>query len=81
MDDELVRGLLKEQHPDLAELPLRFEENRGQFDPAVRYAARSGGYSLQLSAEGAALATAGGRVQMSLVNSNPAAKIEALRKL
>jgi aminoglycoside phosphotransferase (APT) family kinase protein len=23
MDDELVRGLLKEQHPDLAELPLR----------------------------------------------------------
>jgi hypothetical protein len=39
----------------MAQLPLRFEENRGQFDSAVRYAARAGGYTLQLSAEGAAL--------------------------
>ncbi len=66
----------------LARLPLRFEENLGQFDPAVRYGARAGGYSLQLSAHGATLAMPGAeRVEMRLVNSNPSAKIEALDRM
>jgi hypothetical protein len=66
----------------LARLPLRFEENRGQFDPAVRYGARAGGYRVQLSAGGASLAMPGaGRVDIGLVNSNPSAKIEALDRL
>jgi Beta-propeller repeat len=66
----------------LARLPLRFEENRGQFDPAVRYAARAGGYRVQLSAAGASLAMPGAqRVDMGLVNSNPSAKIEALERM
>src|SRR5260370_38180250 len=66
----------------LARLPLRFEENRGQFDPAVRYAARAGGYRVQLSAGGGSLAMPGAeRVDMGLVNSNPSAKSEALDRL
>ena len=37
-------------------LPLRFEENAGQFDARVRYVARRGGASLFLTDEGATLA-------------------------
>ena len=66
----------------LAQLPLRFEENRGQFGPAVRYAARAGGYTLQLSPQGAALAMPGAeRVEMGLVNANPAAQIAGLDRM
>ncbi len=38
---------------------LRFEANRGQFDAAVRYAARGRGYGLSLSQAGATLALQG----------------------
>src|SRR5438132_8330640 len=66
----------------LAQLPLRFEENRGQFDPAVRYGARAGGYSVQLSWRGASLALPGVKpVEIGLMNSDPSAKIEALDRL
>jgi len=79
---EVSRADVSKARAALGRLPLRFEENRGQFDPAVRYAARSGGYTLQLSASGAALAMAGGeRIEMGLVNSNTPSKIEALDRL
>ncbi|HXB69212.1 MAG TPA: SBBP repeat-containing protein [Candidatus Acidoferrales bacterium] len=71
----------------LAQLPLRFEENRGQWSSAVRYAARAGGYTLQLSADGAALAMPGAehvdaeRVEMVLVKANPAAEIVGLDRM
>ena len=39
----------------LSGLPLRFEMNRGQFDPAIRYAARGAGYNLLFTAAGASL--------------------------
>src|SRR5262249_24424942 len=38
-----------------ARLPLRFEENRGQFDERVRFVARQGGFTLFLTDEGAVL--------------------------
>jgi hypothetical protein len=66
----------------LAQTPLRFEANQGQWDPAVLYAARSGGYELMLTAHGPALTLAGSRrVDISLPNSNPAPTIEAVGKL
>ena len=67
----------------LARLPLRFEENRGQFGPQVRFGARAGGYTLQLSAGGAvALAMPGApRVEMGLVRSNPSAEIVGLDRM
>ena len=66
----------------LAQTPLRFEANQGQWDPAVRYAARSGGYELMFTAHGPALTLAGShRVDISLLNSNPAPAIEAIGKL
>ena len=69
-------------HTALAQLPLRFEENRGQFRPSVRYGARAGGYTLQLSAGGAALAMPGAqRVEMALVKANPAAAIAGLDRM
>jgi hypothetical protein len=66
----------------LARTPLRFEANQGQWDPAVLYAARSGGYDLMFTARGPALRLAGAhRVDISLLNSNPAPAIEAVGKL
>ena len=66
----------------LAQSPLRFEANQGQWDPAVLYAVRSGGYDLMFTAHGPALTLAGShRVDISLPNSNPAPAIEALGKL
>lgn len=79
---QVAQGQVSQAQSALARLPLRFEENRGQFDPAVRYAARAGGYTVQLSAAGASLAMPGaGRVAIGLVNSNPSAKIEALDRM
>jgi hypothetical protein len=66
----------------LAQTPLRFEANQGQWDPAVLYAARSGGYELMFTASGPALTLPGShRVDISLPNSNPAPAIEAIGKL
>jgi hypothetical protein len=66
----------------LAQTPLRFEANQGQWAPAVLYAARSGGYDLMFTARGPALLLAGShRVDISLPNSNPAPTIEAVGKL
>jgi hypothetical protein len=81
-DGDVSQGQVSQARSALARLPLRFEENRGQFDPAVRYAARAGGYRVQLSAGGASLTMPGDeRVDIGLVNSNPSAKIEALDRL
>jgi len=66
----------------LAQLPLHFEANRGQWDPAVRYAARADGYALLLTAGGPALSLPGSRrVEIRLLHSNRAAQIEALGRL
>jgi hypothetical protein len=66
----------------LAQTPLRFEANQGQWDPAVLYAARSGGFDMLFTAHGPALTIAGShRVDISLPNSNPAPAIEAIGKL
>ncbi|MGB7720515.1 MAG: SBBP repeat-containing protein [Bryobacteraceae bacterium] len=66
----------------LAQTPLRFEANQGQWDPAVLYAARSGGYELMFTPHGPALTLAGShRVDIELLNSNPAPAIEAIGKL
>jgi hypothetical protein len=66
----------------LARLPLRFEANRGQWDPVVRYAARANGYALLLTAGGPVVSSpASGRVAIRLLNSNRAAPIEPLDQL
>jgi hypothetical protein len=66
----------------LARLPLRFEANRGQWDPAVRYAARSNGYALLLTAGGPVVSfPSSQRVDIKLLNSNRAARIEPLDQL
>jgi hypothetical protein len=73
---------LSQARTALARLPLRFEANRGQWDPAVRYAARANGYALLLTAAGPVVAFPGSqRVAIRLLDSNPAAPIEALDPL
>ena len=73
---------LSQARTALARLPLRFEATRGQWDPAVRYAARANGYALLLTAGGPVVAFPGsGRVDIRLLDSNRAAPIEAIDPL
>src|SRR3954447_4000500 len=65
----------------LARLPLRFEANQAQLPPDVRYAARAGAYSLSLKSSGPSLSLGSHRVDISLLNSNRAPRIEALDPL
>ncbi|HLK50787.1 MAG TPA: SBBP repeat-containing protein [Bryobacteraceae bacterium] len=62
----------------LARLPLRFEANRGQWGPDVRYAARAAGGALLLTAHGPAMTGAGRRVDITLLGGSAAPRIEGL---
>ena len=65
----------------MARLPLHFEANQGQWNPAVRYTAHARQYTVLLTAAGPALSFGGGRrVDLALDGSNRAAEIEALDK-
>jgi len=65
----------------LAQLPLRFEANRGQAPAEVRYTGRAGGYSLLLTSRGPSFAVGSEHVTLSLQHSNPNPAIEALDPL
>jgi hypothetical protein len=65
----------------LSRLPLRFEANRGQFDPAARFGARAGGFHLLLTDHGPSLTVGSHRVDLSLLHSNPAPRIEGFDPL
>jgi hypothetical protein len=61
----------------LAQIPLRFEANQGQFDPSVRYAARGTAYSVALTANGAAFQFPGApRISLTLPGSAAAPVID-----
>ena len=63
----------------MSQLPLRFEANRGQWDPSVWYAARGGGFDLLFTGQGPSLRFAGSRaIDISLVNSKREPVIEGL---
>src|SRR5580693_8130805 len=66
----------------LAHLPLRFESNRGQFDPSVRYAARTSAYNIALTANGASFLFPGSpRISLSLPGAAASPAIEPLDKV
>jgi len=65
----------------LAGLPLRFEANRGQWNPEVRYAARSGRGALFLTERGPVVANGAHQVRISLVHRNIKARMEPLDRL
>src|ERR1019366_6922253 len=65
----------------MARLPLRFEENRGQWDASVRFTARSNGANLQLTAHGPAFLVGSSRVEIGLVHASPSPVIQPLDPL
>ena len=65
----------------LSGLPLRFEENRGQWNAAVRYTARLEGQSIQLTDGGPSFLVGGRRVALGLVHANPAPRIEPFDRM
>ena len=65
----------------MARLPLRFEENRGQWDASVRFTARSAGPNLQLTAQGPAFQVGPSRVEIGLLHGNASPVIEPLDPL
>jgi hypothetical protein len=75
-DSALLRGKAA-----LAQLPLRFEANQGQYDAAVRYAARAAGYRVYLKDSGPELALGSERIAIRLLDANPAAPIQPLNAM
>ena len=65
----------------MARLPLRFEENRGQWDASVRYTARSAGADLQLTARGPAFLVGPSRVEIGLIHGSAAPLMEPLDRM
>jgi hypothetical protein len=73
---------LARAHAALSQLPLRFEENQGQFAPEVRFAARGGRYNILFTQDGASLRFGGASsVALSLPGSNPQAAPRGLDRL
>ncbi len=65
----------------MARLPLRFEQNGGQWDPSVRFTARSKGSNLQLTAHGPVFQVGSSRVEIGLAHGNTSPVIEPLDRL
>ena len=66
----------------LSQLPLRFEANRGQFEPEIRYAARGAGYDLVFTPTRASLHFGPAKsVDISLPGSKPDAEMAGLDPL
>jgi hypothetical protein len=65
----------------MARLPLRFEENHGQWKPTVRFTARSAGSNLELTTRGPAFLVGKRRVEIGLVHGNTRPAIEPLDRL
>jgi hypothetical protein len=65
----------------IARLPLRFEENRGQFDPSVRFMARSNGANLRLTANGPSFLVGGSPVGIAMVHANASPAITPLERM
>lgn len=66
----------------LSQLPLRFEANRGQFDPSIRFMARAGAYDLLFTADGATLrAGAANALRITLPGANPEAEMAGVDRL
>lgn len=66
----------------LAQLPLRFEANQGQFASSVRYRARAGGFTLSLTESGPEVTFANApRLDIALAGSNPSPEIEGLDRM
>ena len=61
----------------MAQLPLSFESNQGQWQSAVRFRAHTGAYTVSLTTRGATLSLAGGgNVELSMRGSNPSPEIQ-----
>ncbi len=63
------------------QLPIAFEENRGQTDSRVRYFAHSGENALFLTSSAIVLRLAGAAVYLRLRGANPQARVEGLDPL
>src|SRR5580692_2168764 len=63
----------------MSKLPLRFEANRGQWDPSVQYATQGGGYDLLFTEQGPSLRfDRSHAIDVSLMNGNRQPVIEGL---
>lgn len=80
-DDKRIRPRARAESA-LAQLPVCFEENRGQFDADVKYLARANGYQLRLGARESLLAFNNGRhLKLQLVGGNGNAEMSGEDRL
>lgn len=73
----------KRGHAALGKLPLYFEPNQGQADPAVRYISRGGGFTTLLTGQEAIFSNSSLRTPLRLefVNAQNSKEVEAQEKL
>ena len=64
-----------------AQLPLRFEPNRGQSGPGVQFLARGAGYTALISGAESVLRVGGTELPMRVVGADPSAPAETGRRL
>ncbi|MGQ0520892.1 MAG: DUF7948 domain-containing protein [Actinomycetota bacterium] len=64
-----------------AQLPLRFEPNRGQSGQGVQFLARGAGYTAFISGAGSVLRVGGADVPMTMVGADPGAPAATGRRL
>src|SRR5215831_6027884 len=73
--------VIPQANTPMARLPLRFEQNAGQWAPSVRFTARSKGANLQLTAHGPVFQVGSSRVALTLAHGNSSPVIEPLDRL
>src|ERR1700723_2587250 len=79
--DLFVMGSFSEAAPEykITNLPLRFEQNRGQAKSDVRYVGRLGGRTVLLSAQGISIGSRnGGSIGVRLLGSEKSPEVEGL---
>ncbi len=76
--NQLNNAQIKER---FGNLPLSFEENRGQTDKSVRFISRGAGYKLYLTDKEAVLDLSGATLALKLIGSQPDSMVEGLEPL
>lgn len=70
-----VLGATPPTAANFSNLPLAFEENRGQVDPSAKFFARGEGYGVLVAQDGVTLTSPSGQVRMTLLGAEPSQSV------
>src|SRR5229473_1051369 len=73
-----VTGLLTFGVLQGATMPLRFEQNVGQFAPAVKFVGRGEAYGISLDSTGQTIRSEAGHFRAEMLHANQQARVEGV---